>query len=149
MLASLLPWRTIRDRQRAFVAQRQGVGQDDASFVMQSAPDASEKRRTLILLIRTIMARFCNCHSSTITAKDSTSDLTKIMGESTLFAWFVSLGDQGPDEDFFNVIEAEASRAFGHRVQIGSSLRNNAIKRWISGESFGSWSSWLTGELFD
>jgi hypothetical protein len=95
------------------------------------------------------MARFCNCHSSTITAKDSTSDLAQVMGEGTLFAWFVSLGDQGPDEDFFNVIEAEASRAFGHRVQIGSSLRHDAIKRWISGESFGSWSSWLTGELFD
>lgn len=136
---SFFPRRALKRRQRAFGEARRDVCQSDGEFLRAVCDACPTWKRQFVLELRSRLAQCCGCAGCSIRAEDDTAELHPVMGETSLFWWFITLGDLGPEETFFHRLEELYEETSGKRVWLDFGAQHDLREMWLNSCPLFTW----------
>ena len=151
MFGLKLPWRRTRERSARFCENRSGQEQTNAAFLEDAEPGVGHQVGQLVLLIRRVIADATGLSPTLLRADDQTTELEQLFGSSSLGEFIMAMPTSLPESmdapDFFWNLDMAIADQFGARMKLPNGIQGEATERWLSGERFGVWASWLAREI--
>jgi len=139
LVDTFFPRRALRLRQRAFAEARRKVSQSDDDFLQGVCDGCPAWQRQFVLELRARLAGCCTCETRSIRSEDSTAELHPVMGETSLVMWFITLGDLGPEQTFFQGLERLYEQTCGKPAYLGCDAEHSLREMWVNDCRLADW----------